>query len=423
MRDRKKAPALQPFEEIRLPEPEIVQLENGIPVYLVEMGTQDVIKLELVFKAGRPFEHKPLISRATASMLREGTSQYTAAQIAETVDYFGGSLTVPYHMDTSNVALFCLTKYLEELLPVMESVVCSPVFPTEELELFKKNSAQRLQIELSKTDVVAYRTITECIFGADHPYGYNSFPESYPKIERADLIKHHKETFVAGNCFILVSGKLPANIVALLNSSFGRKIPAGDKQPYMPSVSDKLPRKIKIEHPDALQTAVRLGKILFNRGHEDYYGMYMVNTLIGGYFGSRLMSNIREDKGYTYNIYSSLDTLMYNGYFNIGTEVGNEFVEATLKEIYKELDSFCNTLVPVQEMEMARNYILGNLLTMLDGPFQVSELIKSHIMDGLPFSSFEKLASYIQQITREEVMELAGKYLNPDSFWEVLVGR
>jgi len=209
----------------------------------------------------------------------------------------------------------------------------------------------------------------------------------------------------------------------LLNDAIGEVIPDGKKESYMPAVEAKEPDKIRLEQPDAVQTAIRLGKLLFNRSHKDYHGMYMLNTLFGGYFGSRLMSNIRENKGYTYNIYSSIDSLKYYGYFNIGTEVGNEFVDLTLKEIYKEIDSFREELVSEKEMEMARNYILGNLLTMLDGPFQVSELVKSHVVDNIPFSTFNDLAECIKYISREEIRELAGKYLDPDSLWEVLVGR
>ena len=148
----------------------------------------------------------------------------------------------------------------------------------------------------------------------------------------------------------------------------------------------------------------------------------MLNTVLGGYFGSRLMANIREEKGFTYNIYSTLDAMRYDGYFYIGTEVGREFTEAAIQEIYRELDLLREELIDKEEMAMVRNYLLGNLLTMLDGPFNVSEVVRTLIMDELPLSDFADLAEIIRTISPEKLRELARQYLDPADMWEVVVG-
>ncbi|MEM9822073.1 MAG: insulinase family protein, partial [Bacteroidota bacterium] len=182
------------------------------------------------------------------------------------------------------------------------------------------------------------------------------------------------------------------------------------------------PKSIKIPHPDSVQTAIRIGSKIFNKKHPDYPGLFVLNTILGGYFGSRLMTNIREDKGYTYNIFSTLDTMISDGYFYIGTEVGNEFVEPTMTEIYGEIERLQNEAVEEGELQMVRNYLLGNLLTNLDGPFNVADVIKSLILDDLPFSEFDQMVHRIKTIESDELRRLAQKYLQKDQLWELIVG-
>ena len=185
---------------------------------------------------------------------------------------------------------------------------------------------------------------------------------------------------------------------------------------YLPT-----PQKIKIPHIDSVQTAIKVGCKLFNRNHPDFNGLYILNTILGGYFGSRLMANIREDKGYTYNIFSSVDAMFHDGYFYVGTEVGNEFTEKTLAEIYREMNLLKENLIEEEELNMVKNYLLGNMLTMLDGPFNVSEVVKTYVVENLPVTDFNKLTQTIKNITAEELRELAKKYFKPENMWEVIV--
>jgi predicted Zn-dependent peptidase len=161
---------------------------------------------------------------------------------------------------------------------------------------------------------------------------------------------------------------------------------------------------------------------MFNKHHPDFNGLYVLSTILGGYFGSRLMANIREDKGYTYNIYATLDAMLFDGYFCIGTEVGNELVEPTIKEIHHEMKLLREELVSTEELEMLRNYLMGNFLAMLDGPFNISELLRTMLIEDLPFSSFEQMIETVNTIQPEQLRDLACKYLNPDNMWEVVVG-
>jgi predicted Zn-dependent peptidase len=389
---------------------------------VINKGTQDILKLEVVFFAGRPFEQKRLVSRATCGLLKEGTKNYTSAQIAEKVDFYGGTLSTPFGLDTSNIILYSLTRHFEKLLPLLAEVILEPSFPEEELSTFIENSKHRLQIDLSKTDVVAYRKVTEVIFGEDHPYGYNSFPETYDQLTREDLIQHYQKNYSSKNCTIFLSGKVTSKEIALVNKFLGQEMNSSEKPSPIFETTYDLPQKIKITHSDSVQTAIRIGCQLFTRNHPDYDGWFVLNTILGGYFGSRLMANIREDKGYTYNIFSTMDTMHYGGCFYIGTEVGNDLVDVTLKEIYHEMNLLQKELVEADELSMVKNYLLGNMLTMLDGPFNIIDIIKTTALEELPESSFSDLVESIKKITPEKIQSLAKKYLGQEKMWEVVVG-
>lgn len=422
MLDRTKAPAIKMPTDVQLPAYQRHVLDNGIPVYEIQMGTQEVVKLELVFDAGRPFEHKPLVARATTSLLREGTATHTGSEIAELFDFYGCSLSLPFNLDTGNIVLYSLSRYLDDILPILSDILENPSFQSAELESFIQRKQQLLREDLTKNEVVAYRTITELIFGPEHPYGYNSVEEMYAALRREDLLAHFDRTYTVNNCTIFLSGKTTPAHIKSLNQYIGKLSRTGSKvKAHFPPLPDQVERQF-LPSPDAVQTAVRMGRRLFNRQHEDYSGMYVLNALLGGYFGSRLMANIREDKGYTYHIFSQLDVMKFDGYLYIGTEVGNEFVAATCEEIYKELAALRNEIVSVEELEMVKNYLIGTYLTMIDGPFQASELVKTIVLEDLPADFFTKLVQTTRKISAKQLRELANKYLQEEDIWQVSVG-
>lgn len=422
MLNRKQPPLIRPIENLRLPPIERIELDNGIPVHVVNMGTQEVLKLEVVFYAGRPFERKQLAARATAAMLKEGSKSYDSEAIAEQLDYFGSSFRTPFNIDTCDVVLYSLNKHFDKVLPIVAEVLAAPSFPQNELENFIQINQRNLRLDLTKNDNIAYRTVTEMIFGPEHPYGYNSFPETYLALQREDLLEHYQRCFNSQNCDIIISGKVTEEVLASLNRHLGQAIQAGERQEPRLKLASSPERVQHINNPDTVQMAIRLGRQLFNRQHEDFPGMYMLNTVLGGYFGSRLMANIREDKGYTYNIYSVLDSLTYDGSLYISTEVGNEFAVQTLQEIYLEIDALRREPVSEEEFEMVQNYVMGGFLTMLDGPFNVADVVKTMVIEGLPVAHFEDFVQRVQKVSATDMMRLAEQYLNPEDFKEVVVG-
>lgn len=423
----RNAPPINPVINLDLPEPAVHKLDNGILLFAMDFPGQEILKIEVVFKAGRSCEVKRLTSRTTARLIREGTSRKKSAEIAEFFDFYGASVSLPSNLDTANVILYTLSRYASEVMPVFAEIIRDPVFPEEELVTYQRTGIQELAVELEKVETVAYRKVTELIFGENHPYGYNSVEADYQALQSADLLAFYDNWYHPDNCFIVASGCVDDNIIAALNRYLGTDWSAVADKPGQPLVSHTdtsgKPARIHISHPGSLQTAIKIGRRAFGRNHPDYDGLYVLNTILGGYFGSRLMTSIREKKGFTYNIYSTLDAYLNDGCLYIATEVNTENTASAVRAILAEMKKLREKPVQIEELSMVRNYLLGMLLNGLDGPLNVSDVVRGLLAEGLPLSVFSRLVNKINSITPEEIQNLAFRYLNPEDYWIVTVGQ
>ncbi|MEY4926304.1 MAG: hypothetical protein RI894_740 [Bacteroidota bacterium] len=424
MLNRKIMPTIGTIDSIAIPQYETILLENGVPLHVYTAGTQPVVKLDIVFRGGRCSEEQRLAGTAAIKLLREGTTTRTSAEIAEYLDFYGGTLYPTDSMDTTGFTLYCLSKHLEPLLQLVVDLLCQPLFPENELQTYIENAQHGLRIDLDKNDTMAYRIATAAVFGDEHPYGYNSTEEMYAQLTRAALIEYRNENFVAENCFTIASGQFGDTEKALIQQYLA-KLPKSGKSPKSIVLPSKTPYSEHILHHSkkkSLQSAICLARPFFNREHPDYIDATILNVVFGGYFGSRLMSNIREDKGYTYGIYSSIGRMKYDGYWLVSAEVGKKVAKNALKEIYFEMDRLQSELISDTEMTLVRNYLMGQYLQQLDGVFSTSNVMRELINVELPMAFYEKMITRIKAITPERLQELAKMYLCKVDFYEVVVG-
>lgn len=422
MLDRKIPPQIHTVTRVEIPEVEKYFLDNGVPVVEINQGTQEIIRLEVIYDASRPIEDKQLASRMTAALQKEGTASYSSEVLAEKIDYYGASMSSGSNLDFSYFSIFVLSKYFSDLMPLLAEVLELPIFDQSELDKHKEIQLEKLKSNLAKTDLLAYRKVTEEIFGADHVYGYNSSSDNIKSITRQDLVNHHKNYHTSDRCHIVISGKLPRNIKSILNQHLGQVKTKSVSKKYI-QTNVPLHRQIHQIHADQThQTAIKIGRRMFNRKHKDFAHSFMLNTILGGYFGSRLMESIREDLGYTYNIYSSLDPLVHDGYMTISTEVSNDLVQPTLNEIYMQMEKLQNDRISDAELNMVRNYIMGNFLNMVDGPFRIASLMKTLTISDMDIKSYSQIIDQIYNCTPEQIQDQAQKYLGKNDLIEVLVG-
>lgn len=423
--NRKKSPAFKTIDKIAMIRAGEQLLRNNIPVYSVNAGTQELIKVEFLFSAGMYQQGIPLQAATVSAMLEEGTSKLSASQIAEKVDYYGAFLETGVSQDHASIVLYTLNKHLESTLPVVEQIIKDSVFPTQELETHIRNKRQTFLVNNQKVANLARKRFTELLFGGNHPYGINVKESDFDFINRSHLNSFYSRFYRANNCKIILAGKVDDEALRLLDKHFGGNdwIAKNDLSIKSTSIISSPEYKHYVLKEDAVQSAIRIGKVLFNKTHPDFHSLQVLNTILGGYFGSRLMSNIREDKGYTYGIGSGVVSLQNSGYFFISTEVGVEVCQNTIKEIYFELNRLREELVPDDELQIVKNYLLGTCLRSVDGPFAMADSFKSIMEYDLGYNYFDHYIATIKNVSASQLRDLANSYFDKNSMIELVVGK
>jgi len=425
MIDRKSPPLIKDAVEfdLRLKPCETFSLDNGVPVYCIDAGAQEVLQVELVFYAGNWFEEKKNVAAATNFMLKSGTSTRSAFQINEDFEYYGAYCSRSCFNETSVISLSTLSKHLPSLLPVIREMITDSVFPESELGIYKQNSRQRLSVNLKKSDFVAARLSDAYVYGESHPYGRYTNAVDIDVLDTESLKSFFRQYYVNGECVIFVSGKLPSGLQEQLNAAFGgtelRK-PAF-RVNHIP-VEPAKEKKYRVSNdPDGVQGSIRTIRPFPNRHHPDFMKVMVLNTLFGGFFGSRLMSNIREDKGYTYGIHSYVQNHLQQSAWLISTEAGKDVCEATIEEVYREMKKLREDPIEPDELSLVRNYLMGTILGDLDGPFQIMSRWKNIVLNNLEPGYFYDSIETIKNISAEELQALAKNYLEPKDFYELVV--
>ncbi|MBE9585200.1 insulinase family protein [Mucilaginibacter sp. JRF] len=422
--DRTTAPEFKAINDISLIEPQHIKLANGCNVFCFNNGGQELLRMEWVFGNLRFDAAKPLLNQAIMALLTEGTQNYTSAQIADKVDFYGAFLQAEYGFDHSQVTLFSLNKHLSETLPMVKEVLTNAIFPQKEVETYVRNQQQKLQVSLQKNDVVARRVFNKALNG-DTIYGFAAEATHYQALDRADLLEHYKHMFRPDNCTLIIAGKIEQQALDMINDLFGKSWenngePADTTQPEVVRGTEYL---YYVEKTDALQSAIRLGIPAVNRTHPDFPALQVLNTVLGGYFGSRLMTNIREDKGYTYGIGSGISSLKHNALWFIASEVGADVCKAAIAEIEKELNLLRTELIADDELVLVKNYMLGSLLGSLENVFSHADKFKNVYFASIGLDYYQQYTQKVKAVTAAELQQLANQYLNFDNFYKVIVGK
>ena len=424
MINRTLAPEFGQIEKIELIQANPFTLDNGLKTFIINGGEQDLIRVELVFSNINWNAKYPLQAFATNSLLNDGTSDLTSAQIADRIDFYGAFLQTDYNLDQSTVTLYTLNKYLSATLPIVKAVITDSIFPQKEIDTFILNQKQKLSVNLEKNDFVGRKIFNEALFGKTL-YGYDIKPADYDQVERNQLTQYFKNAYQPENCTIILSGKVSEKALNEINSYFGKDWPKADgiftQNTF--NFNKQSGTEHYVEKPDALQSAIRIGNLAINRNHVDFPGFQVLNTLLGGYFGSRLMANIREDKGYTYGIGSALVSLKNAGYFFIASEVGVEVTQLAMNEIQKEITGLKNEPVSDIELDLVRNYMLGSMLGSLENALSHADKFKSIYFSNLGYDYYERYIQVVRTITAKDVQNLANQYLNWDNLDKVIVGK
>lgn len=416
-------PLVNPIEHIDMIQAQKRLLSNGIAVHYVDGGSQDVVKIDFIFEAGIWFQPINLVASMCNSMLEEGSENYTGAQIAENFDFYGAYINLVVDQNYGYITIVSLSKHLPAILKMAEDIIKHPVFPLYELDVMIAKSKQKFLVENEKVRTLCQKKFTQVLFGNDHPYSIKNKLEDFDLINREALLQFYRLHYHSANCRIVLAGKVDESVLALIESHFGGTDWSRElgKEPVF-AVSPHAEKYHFVEKADGSQSALRIGKFWVKKNHPDYHALSVLVTILGGYFGSRLMANIREEKGYTYGIGSFVLSLKHASYLIISTEVGNEYVEPTLKEISFEMKRLQTELIPTNELETVKSYLLGEFLRDFDGPFALAGSFKAINDFGLDYSFYDHYLRVLRGVTSFELMRLAQLYLHPEDCFTVVAG-
>lgn len=420
----KTAPSIKPVVVENMALPVETVMPNGVSLYALAGGGKDIVRLELLFMGGYAVQDKPLQATFTNRMLREGAGDMSSEDISQRLDYYGAWIETYSSQNCNHVVLYCLRKHSLPLIKLLEGIVKVPVFPEANLDVVRRNGKAHFEVNSKRVDIVAQRYFENALWGEGHPLAHIVEPSDYDNITRDDLLDYHNKVYCSRNLAVFASGDIDDTVRTALTESFGCG-EWGDvsflKELFVPTPSSLFGRRnVKID--GTLQSAVKIGFMAMDVSNPDFYKFRFLAVLLGGYFGSRLMSNIREDNGYTYHISAEVDAYGKRNAFMISSETANEYVELCIKEIYKELDALCSDSITDSEVEHVRNYILGEMCRECEGLTAKSEVFVNAWLSGESFASVNEYLEVVKTVTAKELNGIAKKYFRSGKFIEVVVG-
>ena len=416
-----KQPQLTTPSDISLHEPLRRTLPNGVTIHTLCAAEFEVVRVSFVFRAGSAQQRKAFVATSTANLLSEGTRDMTSQQIAEQFDFYGSYFDVNVDRDYVYISFCSLSKYFRQTLAVAEQILLHPLFPEEEVASYREKRKQRLRIERMKVETEAREAFARALFGPAHPYGITWPETAYDDLTRDDLLDFYARHYTARNCFVVCSGAADAAVVDAVAEVAGQ-LPAGaDRaaEPFPPAVTTS---HAAVPHAGAVQSSIRIGRLLFPRQHPDFLGMQVVASALGGYFGSRLMQNLREEHGYTYGVVAAMVNFEREGYFAVAAQVGTEVTQDALREIYTEIERLRAEPMPEGELSLVKNIMVGEMMRILDGPFGIADVTIENILCGRDHTVINENIRRIQAMTPADVQQLARKYLSREELVTVIAG-
>ena len=399
-------------------------MPNGVNLYCIPGDGKGSVRLDILFDGGYGVQTKPLQAMFTNRMLREGCDGLTANDISYRLDFYGAWIDMYSSQNCNHLTLFSLVKHFCPLLELLEKVVKTPLFPEENLDTVKKNNKSYFMVNSHKVDVLSQRHFEHSLWGAEHPLGHIVVPGDYDAMTREDILQYYNAVYGSANCTIFIGGSVDERMISAIEELFGCENWGAQKLSTSFEVSAPVPiygrKNVRVE--GALQSSVKIGFMAMDSGDDDFFKFRFLTVLLGGYFGSRLMSNIRERNGYTYHIAAEVDAYGRRNAFMVSSETANEYVEPLIKEVYNEIGALLEKPVSDNELELVRNYIMGELCREYEGVSAKSEVFINTWLSGESFDSVNQYIKAVSSITSEELLNIAQKYLAREKLIEIVVG-
>ena len=420
--DRSKAPDFNIPADFELSSPVKLSLSSGLTLYFFKTPGIDAVKLEVIGKSGRLHlsSEEVLVPSFTLQLILEGTSDYSEEELSEFFDFHATETQPILSYTHEGLSILSTKKHLDQVIPRFVSLFSKATFPLENLEKRKSQRKLSLKLEKEKSSSRSSQLFRTALFGEEHLYGQEVNEENIDLIT-PELLKKYYSQYLWQDCEIFLSGDLEPSQLNFL-CSWLEKIPNRTESIAYLEKPVHTTQKIHEERVGALQSSVRMGGWSISKSHPDFHALSVFNTILGGYFGSRLVKNIREDKGHTYGISSSLVELGNHNYWVIGADVQKIFLDEVIQEVYSEIKRLCTELVSEEELDILRNYLIGQMLTKFSSSFDLMDRFKAVHQSGLDFSFYKEKMIFLKSVTSADILRIGRTYFANPPFIEVSVG-
>lgn len=416
-------------QEIELPPIEKTTLDNGLKLIVIEHHELPVVAFRLVLKSGAAFDPagKAGLADLTAGLLRKGTENRTAIQIAEQIDFVGGSIGAGSGRDATYATCRVLEKHFDVGLDLLSDIVLNPVFAEEEIERLKKQTLAAIKQQKDDPASVANEKYQEFLFG-DHPYGRPSegTETSVAALTRDDIVGFHRSYYVPNNAILAVVGDVkPKEAIKAVKAKF-----SGWKGAQIAAPSYEQPPAVQghqillVDKPDLTQTYIRVGHLGVTRDNPDYFAVKVMNYILGGGgFSSRMMDEIRSQRGLTYGIGCKFDYNKLRGAYTVSTFTQNDSTAAAIKAIIEQIANFRAGGVTDKELEETKSFYTGYFPLQLETPSQIASEILNVELYSLGDNYLKDYRKNINAVTKEDIQRAAQKHLDPENLKLVVVSK
>ena len=415
---------------------DVYTFSNEVKLHCFQDKDSEIIRLEFLFlNAGSVNQEKFFSSAAASSLITEGCGEFSAIEVADKLDYYAAYVERVSERDSTSLVFYFLKKYQQNLLPLIEKIIKQANYNEKEFEVYISKQKQNFEINAQKTSMIAYKEFYRTIFPHNHPLSKFGEKEDFDKLTPDDVKAFYRDFYTSSQSEIILSGNYDKEFVKELEIFFGNKSWKGeeknkelknyffDLENYFFDLNSKNKDLEKtINKVGASQASIRVGCVSLPHSHQDFLPFSVVVCLLGGYFGSRLMMNIREDKGYTYGISANLSSYRYASVFSIASDVKADKAQATIDEVEKEISILQNDLVPLSELSQVKNYLIGECIRNLDGAFDKSDKYSFLMKLNCKYDYYKNFIDTIKSITPIEIRDLSQKYLNLNYMSKIKVG-
>ncbi|MFO7723790.1 MAG: pitrilysin family protein [Bacteroidales bacterium] len=402
-------------------------LDNGLNVNALKSPSQGLVKMILSYDKPAQFAAASTLAEITFQLLKSGTRKHDLFSFVSLMEETGVMISANAFSDYGVIEFVVLEDQFDSLLPLIMEMISVPAFPEDEFERIRTLALQNWRISRQQTHMVAREQFMKEMYHG-HPYGIIPTEELLLSMKLEDVRGFHKTAIAEGSPVIYLAAFAPESITGVLNNYFGRMpVVLGKSESPVGTFSSVSPvdrqNVLALTIPGSVQSSIRIGRRLFTRNHPDFVAGKVTATILGGYFSSRLMANLREDKGYTYGVGAGIIPLVLDGYLTVSAEVGNEHLQNAVEEITKEIKRLRTEMVDHEELMTVKQYISGSMLRETDGIFNQLSLLATLTRQGVDAGWLHRYMHQVASVSAEDILRFADQYLNPDDLLQVTCGK